>query len=158
MPYDSRTEQLRIFSKVLQLKGFTQKLGQPNVSNWFAWNGMARTHIREFNAAKCIYASIDRILLLLWSLRFPFVDEEVIEGGAEVETEAFPRDKEILFYDLLAFLLDSLPLVFPLRLLFTIRGQDTIARLVVRVCFGESGRAAVVAIPILARGRQSEGA
>ena len=58
MPYDSRDEQLRIFCKVLRLTSFTQQLEQPTVSNWFAWNGMAKTHIREFNAAKCIYASL----------------------------------------------------------------------------------------------------
>ena len=58
MPYDSRDEQLRIFCRVLQLTSFTKKRGQPKVSNWFAWNGMAKTHIREPNAAKCIYASL----------------------------------------------------------------------------------------------------
>ena len=102
--------------------------------------------------------SLDRLLLLLWSLRFPLVDEEVVEGGAEVETEASPRDKEMLFHDLLAFLLDSLPLLFPLRLLFTIRGQDTIARLAVRFCFEKSGRAAVAAIPIWKGGASRKGA
>ena len=32
-------------------------MGQPKVANWFAWNGMAKTQIREFNATKCIFAS-----------------------------------------------------------------------------------------------------
>ena len=58
MPYDNRDEQLRIFCKVLQLASFTQKLGQPKVSNWFAWSVMANTRICESNAAKCIYASL----------------------------------------------------------------------------------------------------
>ena len=57
MPYDSRDEQLRIFGKVLQLTRFTPKLGQPKVSNWFAWNSMAETQVRESNATKCIFAS-----------------------------------------------------------------------------------------------------
>ena len=58
MPCDSEEEQQLIYSEVLQLTSFTKQLGQPKVSNWFAWNGMAKTHIREFNAAKCIYASL----------------------------------------------------------------------------------------------------
>ena len=28
------------------------------MSNWFAWNSMAETQIRESNAAKCIFASL----------------------------------------------------------------------------------------------------
>ena len=57
MPFDSRNEQLAIFYEVIQLTSFNNKLGQPKVSNWFAWNSMAKTQIREFNATKCISAS-----------------------------------------------------------------------------------------------------
>ena len=57
MPSDSEEEQRLIHSEVLRLKSFTNKLGQPKVANWFAWNGMAKTQIREPNATKCIIAS-----------------------------------------------------------------------------------------------------
>ena len=40
----------------------------------------------------------------------------------------FPRDIEMLVYEIFAFILASLPLVFLLRLPFTIKGQDMIAR------------------------------
>ena len=58
MPFDNRNEQLRIFAEVLQLTSFNQNLGQPTVSNWFAWNSMAEKQIREFNATNCIFAAL----------------------------------------------------------------------------------------------------
>ena len=67
-------------------------------------------------------------LILLWRLRFSFIDEPVVEAGAEVEIELFPRDIEMFFHEIFAFILDSLPLVFLLRPLFTIKGQDMTAR------------------------------
>ena len=42
-----------------ELKSFRQKLGQPKVSNWFAWNGMAKDQMREFNATNCVFAEDD---------------------------------------------------------------------------------------------------
>ena len=72
-----------------------------------------------------------------WQTYFPhpplapslfFIDEPVVEAGAEVEIELFPRDIEMLFHEIFAFILDSLPLVFLLRPLFTIKGQDMTAR------------------------------
>ena len=30
-------------------------MGQPKVSNWFAWNGMAYDLMPEFHATKCIF-------------------------------------------------------------------------------------------------------
>ena len=58
MPCDSVAEQQAILNEMSELKSFRQKLGQPKVSNWFAWNGMANEQMREFNATKCIFAEV----------------------------------------------------------------------------------------------------
>ena len=58
MPCDTREEQQAILEEMWELKSFRQKLGQPKVSNWFAWNGMAKEQMREFNATKCIFAEV----------------------------------------------------------------------------------------------------
>ena len=55
---DSREDQQAIFDELLELKSFTQKLGQPKVSNWFAWNKMAKEQMREFSATKCIFEAV----------------------------------------------------------------------------------------------------
>ena len=55
---DSPAEQQAILNEMSELKSFRQKLGQPKVSNWFAWNGMAKEQMREFNATKCIFAEV----------------------------------------------------------------------------------------------------
>ena len=57
IPCDSMEDQQRIFNKILEMKSFTHKLGQPKLSNWFAWNAMAHEQIPEFNATKCVFAS-----------------------------------------------------------------------------------------------------
>ena len=41
MPCESPEDQQRVFKEIFELKSFKQKLGQPKVSNWFAWNAMA---------------------------------------------------------------------------------------------------------------------
>ena len=58
MPCDSVAEQQAILNEMSELKSFRQKLRQPKVSNWFAWNGMAKEQMREFNATKCIFALV----------------------------------------------------------------------------------------------------
>ena len=58
MPCDSVAEQQAILNEMSELKSFRQKLGQPKVSNWFAWNGMAKEQMREFNATKCVFAEV----------------------------------------------------------------------------------------------------
>ena len=57
MPFHSEGEQKQILSEALLLTSFTQHLGQPKVSNLFAWNSMVKTQIREPNATKCSFAS-----------------------------------------------------------------------------------------------------
>ena len=57
MPAQTAEDHQRIFNKIFEMKSFTQKLGQPKVSNWFAWNGMAKEQMPEFHATKCVFAS-----------------------------------------------------------------------------------------------------
>ena len=58
MPSNSLEEHTHIFKALFELKSFTQKLGQPNISNLFAWHAGARDQMREFNATKCIFAAV----------------------------------------------------------------------------------------------------
>ena len=58
MPSRSPEDHQQIFNAVLEMKSFTQKLGQPKVSNWFAWNAMAKVQIPEFNGTKCVFSSV----------------------------------------------------------------------------------------------------
>ena len=58
MPCDTRAEQQAILKEIGELKSFRQKLQTPKVSNWFAWNGLAKEQMREFNAAKCVFAAV----------------------------------------------------------------------------------------------------
>ena len=58
MPCDTASKQKRVFDALLELKRFTRQGGQPKVSNWYAWNGMAKHQIREPNATKCVFAAV----------------------------------------------------------------------------------------------------
>ena len=58
MPSRSPADHEQIFNAILEMKSFKQKLGQPKVSNWFAWNGMAEVQIPELNATKCVLGSV----------------------------------------------------------------------------------------------------
>jgi len=62
MQCDTPAEQERVFNKMLLMKSFNQKLGQPKVSNWFAWNSCAEVHIPEFAATKCIFEAVFYVL------------------------------------------------------------------------------------------------
>ena len=58
MPVDARSDRERVFNDILELNSFNQTLGQPTVSNWFAWNSMAKSHMREFSATKYVFAAV----------------------------------------------------------------------------------------------------
>ena len=57
MACDSYEEQKEVLSEMFLLKSFHSKVGQPKVSNWFAWNAMAHDLMREFFATKCVFES-----------------------------------------------------------------------------------------------------
>ncbi len=57
-PCDTWDDQERIFNAIMELKSFKQKLGQPKISNWFAWNKMAHEQMGEFHATKCVFAAV----------------------------------------------------------------------------------------------------
>ena len=55
MSCDSWEEKDAVLKEMFVLKSFNNKMGQPKVSNWFAWNGMANDLMREFHATKCVF-------------------------------------------------------------------------------------------------------
>ena len=55
MPCDTRREKQLIFNRILELKSFRQKLGQPKLSNWFAWHKLASEQMDEFWPTKYIF-------------------------------------------------------------------------------------------------------
>ena len=55
MSCDSWEEKDAVLKEMILLKSFNNKMGQPKVSNWFAWNGMANDLMREFHATKCVF-------------------------------------------------------------------------------------------------------
>ena len=58
MPCSTSEDHALIFAEIMDLKSFNQKLGQPKVSNWFAWTKMASEQMREFYATKCVFGSV----------------------------------------------------------------------------------------------------
>ena len=55
MSCDSWEEKDAVLKEMFVLKSFNNKMGQPKVSNWFAWNDMAHDLMREFHATKCVF-------------------------------------------------------------------------------------------------------
>ena len=55
MSCDSWEEKDAVLKEMFLLKSFNNKMGQPKVSNWFAWNDMAHDLMREFHATKCVF-------------------------------------------------------------------------------------------------------
>ena len=42
----------------IELKSFQDKLGQPKVSNWYAWSSMAKIRMRDLHATKCVFVAV----------------------------------------------------------------------------------------------------
>jgi len=58
MPADTVEDQKLILKEIFELKSFSQKLGTPKASNWFAWNAMSKEQMREFTATKCVFSEV----------------------------------------------------------------------------------------------------
>ena len=52
---DSYEEQNEVLSEMFLLKSFHSKMGQPKVSNLFAWDAMAYDLMRELFGTKCAF-------------------------------------------------------------------------------------------------------